>query len=83
MIKDYPFLGFGSGGWLANYMHYQADFFINNQDSTYAMLADNTFYPYNEFLYMMAEQGLVGMLLVLSIIYVLVNNKEVSPIDRV
>lgn len=47
------------------------------------MLADNTFYPYNEFLYMMAEQGLVGMLLVLSIIYVLVNNKEVSPIDRV
>lgn len=28
MIKDYSFWGCGSGGWLANYMHYQADFFI-------------------------------------------------------
>lgn len=83
MIKDYSFWGCGSGGWLANYMHYQADFFYNNPDSTYVILADNAFYPYNEFLYIMAEQGLVGMLLVLSIIYALFNYKESDPVDRV
>lgn len=83
MIKDHPFLGFGTGGWLANYMYYQADYFYQNPNSTYIMLVDNTFYPYNEFLYIMAEQGLVGMLLVLALIYVLCHYKESSPMDRI
>ena len=51
MIADKPFLGYGSNGWIANYMYYQAKFFEEHPNSDYAMVADNAAYPYNEFLW--------------------------------
>lgn len=68
MIAERPFMGWGTGGWDARYMDYQADYFTRHPDSPYAMLADDVGYPYNEFLYVAAEQGLVGLLLVLGLL---------------
>ena len=68
MIAERPLMGWGTGGWDARYMHCQADYFTRHPDSPYAMLADDVGYPYNEFLYVAAEQGLVGLLLVLGLL---------------
>ena len=64
MWADNPLFGTGTGGWLANYMHFQADFFVLHPLSSWGMLADNAVCPYNEFLHIAAEQGLLGLVLV-------------------
>lgn len=68
MIADKPFLGYGSNGWIANYMYYQAKFFEEHPNSDYAMVADNAAYPYNEFLWIWTEYGIIGLALVVGLI---------------
>ena len=63
MWTDNFLFGTGTGGWLANYMHFQADFFALHPSSSWGMLADNVTCPYNEFLRIAAEQGLLGLAL--------------------
>ena len=69
MWADNPLFGAGTGGWLANYMHFQADFFALRPSSSWGMLADNAAYPYNEFLLIAAEQGLLGLSLAVWMLY--------------
>lgn len=63
MIQEHPLFGTGTGGWLANYMHYQAAYFTRHPDSPFVLLADNVAYPYNEYLHLWTEQGLIGIML--------------------
>lgn len=77
MIADHPLWGTGSGGWLANYMYYQADFFVNHPDSIYQMLADDVIYPYNEYLLMITEHGLAGWLFLFFFFYEICKNGTV------
>lgn len=76
MIADNPFIGVGTGGWLSNYMHYQADYFLHNPDSKWIELADNVFYPYNEFLLFVAEHGLCGMVWLFGFLYSFFMSKK-------
>lgn len=69
MWTDNFLFGTGTGGWLANYMHFQADFFALHPSSSWGMLADNVTCPYNEFLRIAAEQGLLGLALVGWMLY--------------
>ena len=75
MVQEFPLFGRGTGGWLADYMHFQADYFVQHPDSPYLLLADNVAYPYNEYLLLLAEQGVVGFLLMLLFLYSLLFNK--------
>ena len=50
MIKDNPVTGYGSGGFLANYMNYQAEYFARDTDNKYAMLAGDVKHPFNEYI---------------------------------
>jgi len=72
MIADKPVTGHGVGAFNRQYMLYQADYFEQNPDSQFRMVADNTAYPYNEFLHIWIELGLIGLLLVLGIVYMAV-----------
>ncbi|WP_300877916.1 O-antigen ligase family protein, partial [uncultured Bacteroides sp.] len=81
MIKDSPIRGTGTGGWLANYMHYQANYFMQHPDSVYASLADNVFYPYNEILHFVAEQGAIGLLCLLSLFYALLGKRSNNNVE--
>ncbi|GAB6013173.1 O-antigen ligase family protein [Viscerimonas tarda] len=65
MIKDKPLLGHGEGGFHAHYMDYQATYFRQYPDSRYAMLADNTSRPFNEYLLLAIEHGALGFVLLL------------------
>ena len=83
MIADHPLWGTGTGGWLANYMHYQANYFGLHPDSCFASLADDVFYTYNEVLHWVAEHGLVGGLLLIfstSILFKSENNRNTKAL---
>ncbi|WP_372775263.1 O-antigen ligase family protein [Mangrovibacterium sp.] len=67
MIKDKPVLGQGYGAFQAKYMDYQAEYFKNNSDSKYAQLADNAKHPFNEFIKVAVEFGIVVLIVVLTL----------------
>jgi tetratricopeptide (TPR) repeat protein len=67
MIKDKPVFGHGFRMFQAKYMDYQAEYFKNNPDSKYAQLADNVKHPFNEFIKVAVEFGIVSLIVVLSL----------------
>lgn len=67
MIKDQPW-GYGISGLANNYMLYQAEFFRLHPDSAFAWYADNIAIPFNEFLHIAVNLGLVGLLFCLLMI---------------
>lgn len=60
MIADKPLLGHGTGGFQREYMFYQADYFKQHPDSKYVQLADIVKHPFNEYLLLLVEYGLMG-----------------------
>ncbi|MDD4437871.1 MAG: O-antigen ligase family protein [Tissierellia bacterium] len=66
MIKEKPVFGYGFGMFQAKYMDFQAEYFKNNPDSKYAQLADNVKHPFNEFIKVSVEFGIVGLIILLS-----------------
>ncbi|WP_157666449.1 O-antigen ligase family protein [Alkalitalea saponilacus] len=69
MIKDKPVFGHGYGTFQAIYMDYQAEYFRNNPNSKFELLADNVKHPFNEFLKVAVEYGLVGLIIVFSFLF--------------
>lgn len=70
LICEAPFTGHGEGGFNREYMKRQADFFMKNPDSKYAMLADEVRHPLNEFAKAWVEYGALTPLLLLALIVV-------------
>ena len=64
MIADRPLFGHGYGSFEAEYMLYQARYFERHPESRFILLADNVKHPFNEFLLVLAEFGVFGLLLV-------------------
>lgn len=73
MIKDSPIIGNGSGYFLGNYMKFQAGYFEHNTDSLSSLLSDNVIFPFNEYLLLTIEYGVVGLLLLLAIIFIIIK----------
>lgn len=64
MVKDAPWTGHGVGSFEAKYMDYQADYFKEyGSQNRYAMLADNVKQPFNEYLGVLINFGIVGLAL--------------------
>jgi len=71
MVKDSPLFGTGISGFRTQYLNYQADYFQQHPDSPWANLAGDTENPFNEFLKILVEQGIIGLLLFFGILYCL------------
>lgn len=69
MIKDKPLTGYGIDGFQRNYMEYQAKYFQKTPESSYGLLADNNRIAFNEFLKTWTEQGIIGLILLILLIY--------------
>ena len=82
MVLDNPLCGLGTGGWLSNYMHYQAEYFMQHPDSSYLMLADNVAYPYNEYLLLLAEHGFIGLLCLLFFLGAILLHKDNGKLEK-
>ncbi len=68
MIKDKPVFGHGYGSFQAKYMDYQAEYFKNNPNSKFELLADNVKHPFNEFIKVAVEFGLIALVIILLFI---------------
>lgn len=71
IIKENPFFGVGHDRFKANYMNAQADFFKENGETKDALVADNTYYAFNEWLQYIVENGLIGVVFLALFLYVL------------
>jgi O-antigen polymerase len=69
MIGENPVTGMGHEKFKSRYMDGQAAYFANNPGSEFEMVADENVYAYNDFLKVASENGLVGLLLVLLILF--------------
>ncbi|MCM1177437.1 MAG: O-antigen ligase family protein [Clostridium sp.] len=76
MIADKPLFGCGAGMFKMNYMEYQAEYFARNPESIFAVVADNAIYPYNKFLHLMAETGIIGLALAIVMLVMLFRDVE-------
>lgn len=79
MIKDAPLLGHGTGGFRAHYMDYQANYFKKHPNSKYAMLADNVITPFNEYLAVTLNWGLLGLCILLTLFFGFINCYRKEP----
>jgi len=76
MVKDAPVFGSDISGFRAGYMNRQADYFQSHPDSPYSIYADDVESPFNEFLKILIEQGIIGFLLFACLLYYLFNEKN-------
>ncbi|GHT13934.1 membrane protein [Bacteroidia bacterium] len=68
MVANHPLTGVGFDRFKTFYMNEQAGYFEQTPDSPEAMVAGDTNYCFNEFLQHTAENGLIGLLLLLAIL---------------
>jgi O-antigen polymerase len=71
MIKEKPLFGHGIDSFQSEYMKYQGAYFYHHPNSPYSSLADDNALAFNEFLKILVEQGLVGLIFIFSIVYML------------
>ena len=69
MFIEQPLVGFGIGGFNRHYMLYQAEFLKSHPEHILHGMADNVSFPYNEFIRLLIEQGVIGVAL-----FLLMNN---------
>ena len=83
MVKDSPWIGHGMGSFEAHYMDYQAEYFkAHGQEDRYAMLADNVKQPFNEYLGILLNFGVIGLLILTAILILLVYCYRKNTIDE-
>ncbi len=69
MIKDKSIMGYGPGGFEANYSNYQAEWFrCGNGTPEQELVAGTPDAPFNEFIRVWVEYGAVGILFIFSTI---------------
>ncbi len=81
MILDNPISGNGFGFFKSNYGKTQARYFLNNNASENEIqVADYVTLAYNEFLEMLIESGIIGLILFLSLLYfaLIKNNIQIN-----
>lgn len=71
MIKEQPFLGYGPDGFTAHYMEHQAKYLTANSNSPFILLADNVNNPFNEYLLVLVNYGILGFFLLLFLLVIL------------
>ena len=73
MIKERPLLGYGVGGIEKYYMDAQATYFSKNPNSPFVMLADNVIHPFNEYIKLTVNYGLLGLIFALCLLYLTIK----------
>jgi len=67
MIAESPLLGNGAGSYPSGYMLAQRDYIEHHPNSSYGVSADNNFVAYNEFIHVLCDQGVLGLVLLLAV----------------
>lgn len=75
IIKENPMVGAGFDRFKVHYMDAQANYFAEHDETAEAMVADNSYYAFNEFVQFVVENGLVGFLSLIVLIVQLFKTK--------
>lgn len=75
MVCEHPLFGGGAGSFLAEYMPHQAAFFAADPSNGWRVLADNVVHPFNEYLLILIEYGMVGLLCLVVSALILMRNR--------
>jgi O-antigen polymerase len=68
MVRDHPITGVGFDQFKAHYMDYQAGYFEKDPEREEAMVAGDSNYAFNELLQQTAENGIIGLVLILAVL---------------
>lgn len=79
MVEKASWLGHGIGSFEARYMDYQADYFRHYKHEQYSMLAGNVKHPFNEYIGVLLDFGLIGLFLIFAIITLLMRCYKKYP----
>lgn len=71
MFSQHWLTGYGTGGFEAHYMDYQAAYLKTHPDSPYAMLADSVQHPFCEYLRIAVDYGILGIILLIGFAFYL------------
>lgn len=67
MFRDHGLRGVGAGKFKTSYLHYQAGYFqTGNYSERELLLADNTYFAFNDYWQLVIEYGVLGILLLVS-----------------
>lgn len=80
MMIAKPMLGHGVGGFNDEYMLWQAKYFETKPDSALSRFADTPLSTFNEFIHVGVEQGIIGVLLLLFLLFSVFNRKGVTEV---
>lgn len=73
IIRENPVFGVGFDRFKAHYMDAQAKYFVTDSNSPSTTVADNTYYAFNEPLQFVVENGLFGMVLAATFLFLLLK----------
>jgi O-antigen ligase len=74
IYKEHWFYGIGFNKFKTTYMYYQANYFKENSFTKQdLLLADNTYYVFNDYFQIIIENGILGLLLLLIILFFLIK----------
>ncbi|RAV27413.1 O-antigen ligase family protein [Sinomicrobium soli] len=83
MFRDHYLTGIGEGGFKRNYMDYQAAYFqAGNYTEQELLLADDTYFAFNDYWQFIIEYGIVGMLVIAVIGLFLLKSIFRLPVDK-
>lgn len=71
IIKESPLFGVGFDRFKAHYMNNQANHFDVHGETSEALVADNTYYAFNEFVQFTTENGIIGFLLLITVLLII------------
>ena len=78
MLEQNWVSGIGNGKFKAQFNEHQADYFSShNIDSKGALLADNTFYAFNDYLQWFIETGIAGLVGLIIFLYIIVRRATI------
>lgn len=75
LFFEKPIFGHGSGSFPSMYMYSQAEYFFKNPSSEFTIVSNNHYQAFNEFIHLACEQGIVGLLLFVTILYFIFYSK--------
>lgn len=77
MLAEAPLTGIGTYGFSEKYNQYQANYFASHSiNSREALLADNNWFAFNDYYQFVIENGLLGVLLLLTVLFLLIKKKS-------
>lgn len=78
IISDNFIFGHGYGSFKSFYMNYQADYFASSINNEFSMLADNVGHPFNEYLLLSVENGVVSIIFLLMMFVLMMRKSRVN-----